>query len=152
MILATQVIHFEDAKALFKEYALSLPIKLDFQHFDEELNIVNIMYAAPNGALYIIYDQDKAIGCAGIRYLEEGICELKRMYIQPAYRKLGYARILMEDLLNQAIILGYHTMRLDTLSEMIPAIRLYKQFGFYEIPSYYYNPNETVVYMEKSLK
>jgi len=46
---------------------------------------------------------------------------------------------------------GYSTMRLDTLDSMLPAIGLYKKNGFYEIPAYYHNPNEGVVYMEKCL-
>jgi ribosomal protein S18 acetylase RimI-like enzyme len=58
----------------------------------------------------------------------------------------------MEILLEKAVSLGYQKMRLDTLGTMLPAISLYKKYGFYEIPSYYHNPNETVVFMEKLLK
>jgi ribosomal protein S18 acetylase RimI-like enzyme len=42
-------------------------------------------------------------------------------------------------------------MRLDTLDTMTPAIKLYSNNGFYTIDAYYHNPNEGVVYMEKSL-
>lgn len=151
-IFANHSQQYEKAKGLFKEYAMSLPITLDFQHFEEELTIVDEMYNLPQGALLLIMNNDVAIGCAGIRLLEKDICELKRMYIQPAYRKLGLSKKLMQLLLTKAIELGYHSMKLDTLKEMTPAIQLYKQFGFEEIPAYYHNPNDHVVYMEKKFK
>lgn len=140
-----------DAIQLFNEYANSLNISLAFQNFSEELNIIESMYGSPSGCLLLVYDKDQAIACAAYRKIGEGICELKRMYIKPAYRGLKIGQTLLEMLCSRAFDNGYSKMRLDTLDTMLPAIGLYKKNGFYEIPAYYHNPNEGVVYMEKCL-
>ena len=54
--------------------------------------------------------------------------------------------------LETATQLGYNTIRLDTLPTMIPAINLYRSVGFYDIPSYRFNPVDGAVYMEKKLR
>ena len=140
-----------DAINLFNEYANSLNISLEFQQFKEELSIINIMYGIPTGCLLLVYDADQAIACAAYRKIEDGICELKRMYIKPKYRKQGIGQKLVDMLLQRAKQNGYTLMRLDTLDSMIPAITLYHNNGFYDIDAYYHNPNEGVVYMEKEL-
>ncbi len=140
-----------DAINLFNEYANSLNISLAFQNFTEELTIIESMYGSPIGCLLLVYDNDEAIACAAYRKIEDGICELKRMYIKPSYRGMKIGKTLLEMLCARAFKNGYTKMRLDTLDTMMPAIGLYKKKGFYTIPAYYHNPNEGVVYMEKCL-
>ena len=140
-----------DAIHLFNEYANSLNISLAFQNFSEELNIIESMYGSPSGCLLLVYDKEQAIACAAYRKIDDGICELKRMYIKPTYRGLKIGQRLLEMLCKHAFDNGYTKMRLDTLDTMLPAIGLYKKNGFYEIAAYYHNPNEGVVYMEKCL-
>jgi len=147
----TEPSQLNDAIQLFNEYANSLNISLAFQNFSEELNIIESMYGSPSGCLLLVYDKEQAIACAAYRKIGEGICELKRMYIKPSYRGLKIGQTLLEMLCSSAFDNGYSTMRLDTLDTMLPAIGLYKKNGFYEIPAYYHNPNEGVVYMEKCL-
>jgi len=142
---------YNDGMILFQEYANSLHISLDFQHFDEELKIISKMYGPPEGHLIIAYIQNEAVGCAALRKIDEGICEVKRMYVQPSHRRLHIGNTLLEMLINKAVELKYSLMRLDTLDHMIPAITLYQHHGFYKIDAYYFNPNSNTVYMEKSL-
>ena len=142
---------FNDAISLFQEYANSLNISLAFQNFDEELNIINSMYGSPTGCLLLVYDNELPIACAAYRKIGEDICELKRMYIKPDYRRKGVGQEIMNILCTRAKLNGYTLMRLDTLDTMTPAIKLYSNNGFYTIEAYYHNPNEGVVYMEKSL-
>lgn len=142
---------FNDAINLFQEYANSLNISLAFQNFDEELNIINSMYGSPTGCLLLVYDNELPIACAAYRKIGENVCELKRMYIKPEYRRNGVGQEIMNILCTRAKLNGYKLMRLDTLDTMIPAIKLYSNNGFYTIDAYYHNPNEGVVYMEKSL-
>ena len=142
---------FNDAISLFQEYANSLNISLAFQNFDEELNIINSMYGSPTGCLLLVYDNELPVACAAYRKIGEDICELKRMYIKPDYRRKGIGQEIMNILCTRAKINGYSLMRLDTLDTMTPAIKLYSNNGFYKIEAYCYNPNEGVVYMEKSL-
>jgi ribosomal protein S18 acetylase RimI-like enzyme len=147
----TQPSQLNDAILLFNEYANSLNISLAFQNFSEELNIIDTMYGSPSGCLLLVYNKEQAIACAAYRKIGEGICELKRMYIKPSYRRLKIGETLLEMLCSRAFDNGYTKMRLDTLDTMLPAIGLYKKHAFYEISAYYHNPNEGVVYMEKVL-
>lgn len=142
---------FNDAISLFQEYANSLNISLAFQNFDEELNIINSMYGSPTGCLLLVYDNELPVACAAYRKIGEDICELKRMYIKPNYRRKGIGQEIMNILCTRSKLNGYRLMRLDTLDTMTPAIKLYSNNGFYTIEAYYHNPNEGVVYMEKSL-
>jgi putative acetyltransferase len=142
---------FNDAINLFKEYANSLNISLDFQNFQEELNIIKSMYGSPTGCLLLVYENNEAIACAAYRKIGEGISELKRMYIKSNFRGKGIAQQLLDMLCDKAKLNGYKFMRLDTLDTMLPAIKLYHNNLFYDIPAYCYNPNEGVIYMEKVL-
>lgn len=150
-IIPSNPTEFKDAVSLFNEYANSLNISLDFQNFDEELNIIHAMYGSPQGCLLLVYDEGKAIGCAAYRKFEEGICELKRMYIKPAYRGKNIGQALLDMLSTKAFLNGYCLMRLDSLDTMLPALSLYRKNDFYEIAAYYFNPNAGVFYMEKKL-
>lgn len=136
------------AAILFKEYAAWLNIDLSFQHFDEELTELKTMYRRPEGAIILCKEANEFIGCVGIRKIDDSIAELKRMFIKPAFQKQGTGKALLQKAVELAKSLNYHVIRLDTLSYMTPAINLYKQYGFYEIPAYYNNPNETAVYFE----
>ena len=109
------------------------------------------MYSEPNGAIFLLQQADEFIGCVAIRKKEEGIAELKRMYMKPTTRKTGGGTMLLEKALAAAKLLNYDLIRLDTLSNMTPAINLYKKHGFYEIAPYYFNPEENAVFFEKKL-
>ena len=144
-------LQLNDAVNLFNEYANSLNISLDFQNFTEELNIINSMYGSPTGCLLLVYEQEEAVACAAYRKIGDGICELKRMYIKPNYRRKGIGQKLVDLLCEKAKQNGYYLMRLDTLDSMLPALHLYWSNGFKDIAAYYHNPNDGVVYMEKQL-
>ncbi len=149
--IPTNTLQLNDAVQLFNEYANSLDISLDFQNFQEELNIIHTMYGSPTGCLLLVYENELPIACAAYRKIEEGICELKRMYIKPEFRRMQIGQTLLIKLSNKATMNGYQLMRLDTLDTMLPALHLYRKNGFYEIRAYCHNPNEGVVYMEKKL-
>ena len=150
--VAVSAADFELGKRLFRTYAEGLGFDLSFQQFDQELEQVDQMYSPPEGMLLIVNaEEEVAIGCFGLRPLEAGICELKRMYLHANYRGMGIGRKMMEEAFRQARKIGYEKMRLDTLDRMKPAIALYENYGFYEIPSYRYNPMTGVLYFEKVL-
>ena len=150
-IIASTEAEFNDAMNLFQEYAASLNISLDFQHFNDELNIIGKMYGSPDGLLIVAYASGEPVACAAYRKIDMGICEVKRMYVKPAFRRFHIGDTLLKILIEHAASSGYMRMRLDTLDNMVPAIALYKKYGFIEINAYYFNPNENTVYMEKLL-
>jgi putative acetyltransferase len=139
------------AASLFKEYAAWLNIDLGFQHFEEELLQLKTMYVFPTGGIILSKHKNEFIGSIAIRRIDTGIAELKRMYVKPAFQQMGIGNTLLQDALLLAKEYDYKKIRLDTLSNMIPAINLYKRNGFYEIPAYYFNPEATAVYLEKIL-
>jgi ribosomal protein S18 acetylase RimI-like enzyme len=131
----------EATKALFNAYAASLGINLSYQNFVAEMAAMPGKYAPPNGELLLARDGNgAATGCVGLRPLEDGVCEMKRLYVAPEGRGLGVGRALAEDIVKTARRIGYREMRLDTLPSLTAAIALYKDMGFVAIPAYYDTP------------
>jgi putative acetyltransferase len=141
----------EEIRTLFREYETELNEDLCFQSFEEELKNPLKKYGLPNGVLYIALWNNEVAGCIALMSLEDGVCEMKRLYVRPAFRKHKIGKTLVEQLLMDAKQLGYSKVKLDTLQKLQPAIELYKQHGFDETTAYYENPLSSVVYMEKRL-
>lgn len=139
----------EAVKTLFTAYANSLGIDLAFQNYAAEFAALPGKYAPPTGELLLARDSnDIPIACVGLRSIEpEGCCEMKRLYVAPAGRGSGVGKALVEAIIKIARHLGYHEMRLDTLTSMTPAISLYSKFGFIPAEAYYHNPLDDVQYM-----
>lgn len=141
-----------EVKGLFLEYAESLGFSLCFQSFDEELAGLPGMYAPPEGRLLIAYLGGEAVGCAALHKLEEGVCEMKRLYVRPSARGQGIGRRLSEQIVSEARLIGYRRMRLDTIAtQMQAAVVLYRGQGFREIEPYRDNPIPGALYMELDL-
>ncbi|HEY3250180.1 MAG TPA: GNAT family N-acetyltransferase [Ignavibacteria bacterium] len=141
-----------EIKKLFIEYAESLNFDLCFQGFDKELNSLPGKYSPPEGFLLLAELNNKIAGCIALRKLERDICEMKRLYVRPEFRGHNIGKLLCDELIKKAKSKGYKKMRLDTIShQMRSAIKLYKSYGFYEIPAYYHNPQEGVIFMELEL-
>lgn len=143
----------ETVRQLFLEYADELQENLCFQSFDAEVKDPLKKYGPPKGALFVAYWNESPAGCIALQPLkEEGVCEMKRLYVQPAFRKYGIGRALVEKLIDEAYQLSYSKMRLDTLERLKPAIALYKSLGFEIIHAYNENPLSGVVYMENKIQ
>ncbi len=124
---------------LFRAYAASLPVGLDYQDFEGELAGLPGKYAPPGGELLLAVDAAGAPhGCVALRPLAPaGVCEMQRLYINPAARGAGLGRALAERIVETARRLGYRELRLDTLPSMGAAQGLYAGLGFIEIAPYY---------------
>ena len=105
-----------------------------------------------NGCCYCLVEADgEPMGCIAMQKLDESRCEMKRLYIRPAYRGHGIARHLVERLLDDARQDGYEAMVLDTFPFLGHALHLYRDMGFYEISSYNNSPLDSTIYMRKDL-
>ena len=139
------------ARALFEEYQKSLGFSLCFQNFDAELAGLPGAYAPPSGRLLLAFEGDVPAGCVAIRKIEEGICELKRLWVRPAFRGTALGRRLVVDVLREAREMGYGRVRLDTLPSMTAAQALYLSLGFLDIPPYNDHPIVGTRFMEAIL-
>lgn len=143
--------HWQAARRLVEDYAASLGIDLAFQDFQREIDSLSVEYGPPHGAFVLVERDGAFVGCGGFRRLSDGVCEMKRLYIDPRGRGHRIGRAVAVRLIDDARTLGYAVMRLDTLPTMIAARRLYAELGFREIPPYRYNPIEGTTFMELTL-
>ena len=152
IIAAHSAEHLAIARQLFEDYAAALGIDLCFQNFGAELANLPGKYAPPDGRLFLAHAEDGFAGCVALRKIADGICEMKRLYVRPEFRKRGAGRLLAIGVIAAAREIGYEAMRLDTLSSLAAAIALYESLGFRSIPAYYANPNPDVIFMELKLR
>ena len=143
------------AREILGEYAHSLNVDLCFQNFEAELAGLPGEYAAPSGQLLLAYVDGALAGCGGFRALADvdyaNACEMKRLYVRPAFRRCGLGRLLAQALLDEARRAGHSVMLLDTLDDMESARELYTTLGFEEIPPYYFNPIPGAHYLKADL-
>jgi ribosomal protein S18 acetylase RimI-like enzyme len=142
----------EDAGILFAEYAKSLGFDLSFQGFDAELADLAGHYARPQNCLLLAMVEGQAVGCVAMKRFDDGICEMKRLYVHPEYRGRGIGRALAEAVIEYARQAGYQAMRLDTVLPRDAAMGLYYSMGFENIDPYRYNPMKNAAYLELRLE
>lgn len=142
-------------RAIFREYAAGLQVDLCFQDFDGELATLPGEYAEPRGTLLMASVNGQVAGCCALRPMDSvdypNACEMKRLYVRPAFRGIGLGRHLAEAIMDAARRAGYHYVLLDTLDNMEAARSLYQDLGFEEIPPYYHNPIAGAHYLRAEL-
>lgn len=151
IIEASSPDHFAAAKELFQEYQASLGVDLCFQNFAAEVAALPGAYAPPGGCLLLAKVDDAIAGCIALRMFGEGVCEIKRLFVRPAFRGQAIGKSLAFEIIRQARAMGYHAMRLDTLPTMTEAIALYRSLGFIEIEPYTHNPVCGALFMQLEL-
>ena len=123
---------------------------------DKQLDVMFETYNKPKTVYFVVEDNGKIIGGAGIGQLEnssEPICELQKMYFLPEARGKGLGFQMIQKCLETAVAFGYEKCYLETLPEMLDAQKLYKKVGFAYICSPMGNTGHTScpVWMLKDL-
>jgi len=153
LVDASDSADMDHMRSLFREYQEWLGVDLCFQGFENELSSLPGDYEPPRGCLILARDRETGTiaGGAGFRPIDDSTCEMKRLYVRPPWRGTGLGRWMAEELVRKAKSAGYRKMCLDTLGRLKAAIGLYEAMGFRQIPSYYDNPLDDVIYMEVEL-
>jgi putative acetyltransferase len=139
-------------RALWTEYWASLGLPATFQNFAAELQSLPGKYSEPRGALALATIDQKPAGTVALRPLTETACEVKRLYVPPAFRGCGVGRALMRWIIQRAKDCGYTTMYGDTLPSMSDALRMYREIGFAPIDRPYSDsPTPGAIYLELNL-
>lgn len=138
-----------DAITLSQEYVewmiatiLSQYPELDLAEFTSEHDYDDVRkkfpgeHVPPYGRLLVALSEGKVGGCIALGKMSDTVCEMRTLYVRPAFRGLGVGQKLVKTLLGEARDIGYTYMRLDTLAFMDSALRLYRALGFYDIEPY----------------
>lgn len=123
----------EDITRLVFDVLREYGLKPDPASTDADLVDIKSSYFDRDGTFLVLEEKDDSIiGAYGLYPMEDQTCELRKMYIQKAYRGKGLGKFLLEDALSRARQLGFKTMILETASVLKEAIALYKNYGFVE--------------------
>lgn len=146
---------WQETRLILRDYANSLDVDLCFQGFEEELATLPGAYAAPAGLMLLAVVDGAVAGSGAFRPLPDAdypnACEMKRLFVRPAFRRFGLGRILAQALMDRATEAGYSSMLLDTLDDMEAARGLYESLGFVEVPPFYFNPIPGAHYLKAEL-
>ena len=140
LVLAVSAQELQSVRELFLEYQQSLGIDLCFQNFNAELAALPGDYAPPNGRLTLGVADEQHACCVALRRLDDAMAEMKRLYVRPAFRGRGYAKVLAQTVIEDARTMGCSSVVLDTLPSMHEAQAMYVALGFRDIPPYTHNP------------
>jgi GNAT superfamily N-acetyltransferase len=144
------------ARNLFREYGSTPGVAPCLEDFERELASLPGPYGPPDGRLLLAIadsqeNSDEAIGCVALRRWEQGACEMKRLYVRPAFQGTGAGRKLVREVIGAAQSMGYKRMVLDTLPSMQRAHELYRSLGFRQIPAYQKKPIPGALFFELTL-
>lgn len=139
----------DNVKELFNEY-----LKWFFVNINVEKELANLpgKYALPKGRLYLARCDGNLAGCVAIKPVEDNKCEIKRLYVRPEYRGEKIGSLLIEEIIKDAKHIGYHSVRLGTLTTLREAVALYEKKGFYATEPYSKKSSKDAIYMALDLR
>ena len=105
--------------------------------YEAELRALPGPYQPPDGALLVGEVDGAVVGCVALKPLDDGACEMKRLFVDRAMHGRGVGQALARAIVERARALGYRCMRLDTGPAQVEAQTLYRKLGFRTIEPYY---------------
>lgn len=132
-----RVVLFEDRHAdAFRELNLDWIEEFFFvEDLDRRhLNYPRASFIDTGGAILMAERDRTVVGCCGLLKHEEGVYEVSKMAVDRQLRGAGIGRVLLDNVITHARAMGAY--RLDILSNtcLEPAIGLYRNMGFREVP------------------
>ena len=124
--------NYEAAKSLILDYSKIKGAEACFVSLDKELADLEGFYK--DGALLLGYEENNPIATIAIRKMDDNVAEAKRLYINPDSRGRGYARHMLNAMLDKCRDLGFGEVRFTTKPEVMSiGYALYKRMGFEEL-------------------
>src|SRR5262245_11698332 len=131
-------------QALVREYVIATAEEQ--RRPDRSLDIEELLPYVPDyhdlagrylhGGAFLIADVDDALaGCVGVTPMDDGVCEMNRLWVRPEFRRDGVGRTLAIESMDEARRLGFRRMILDVLETRTRAIELYRNLGFTDAPA-----------------
>ena len=115
----------------------------------QDVDDVQRVYFENGGTFLVLTDYEKIIGTGAIRRIDEETCELKRLWLLFEYQGRGLGYRMVQELLMFARAAGYRCIRLETdRTYQNRAYSFYKRIGFYDIPRYGDNEDDTALEMK----
>jgi putative acetyltransferase len=147
--------HFADAATLIRAYHAYIDT-MQFHEciagdIEEEIRELDRAYPAHKGGIFVAYFDGKPAGCVALEEQSPGIAEIRRLFVDDAFRGKKIGHQLIAAAVAEAKKLGYQSVRLDTFRAVNFAANIYKDLGFIEIPPYNELPPEKIVFMEQVL-
>jgi putative acetyltransferase len=140
-IIIREITHFDDnqvaevIRAVLIEYGVP---KVGTAYADKALDGMTKTYDKPKSAYFVVVENGKIIGGAGIAQLdnfEGNVCELQKMYFLPVARGRGLGQKMIDLCLKKAKSIGFDQCYLETLPYMEDARKLYAKVGFKSLDS-----------------
>ncbi len=134
----------KQAGALVREYLkwMNERLKRDYgMKFDVEAMVHSDLsdsckFHSPDGRFYLDEYEDQIAGVGCLKKLKEDVGEVQRMYVPPASRGKGIGRAIINRLIDDARLIGYRQLKLESLEFLDAAHSLYRSVGFHEIDAY----------------
>ncbi|WP_407358985.1 GNAT family N-acetyltransferase [Microbacterium sp. LTA6] len=92
------------------------------------------------GFLVLVRDGADAVGCGGVRIVEQHVGELTRIYLDPVVRGRGAGRALLSELEAISIRRGIRTLRLTVRQDLVEAHGLYRRSGYEPVEAFSTSP------------
>ncbi len=151
IVVAETSERLDQVRHLFREYWDAFGFTPCFQNFDREVEGLPGKYAGPRGRLAVALADGGAAGCVAIRPIDDNRCELKRLYVRPAFREQGIGRRLLLWAIAEALASGYKEMLADTMPVMRRALDMYERLGFERTGAYSDQATQDAVYLKLTL-
>jgi ribosomal protein S18 acetylase RimI-like enzyme len=146
--LAASSEDLSETRKLFEEYLFTRPNDPALENFKDEIKRLPGEYEHPKGCIILACCEGQTAGCVALRESGERVGEIKRLYVRPSFRGLKIGKFMMKEIIKQAGVLNYQSVRLDTIPSMKTAQSLYREMGFKEIAAYRFNPNPGTRFFE----
>ena len=135
-----RILWFEFAELLksrLHEYLAAPSFQEYMKNYEHEIaNHLPGRFGPPSGCMLLAEYENQTAGCVGLMNLGDGICEMRRLYVRPQFRRRGIGNALAEAVIERGRTLKYDAMRLNTNGKMTGAVELYRSLGFGDIEPY----------------